>query len=113
MAMKPKATKRIKLTSRTTAAPIRGKDISDMMANADYLRHSSALIKEALEKGFDVLQLADGSIVTTGTKTVVYHYSWDTQKSKFSRSTKSDAPRKAKQMIDEDEDSDVEESEEA
>jgi hypothetical protein len=34
---------------------------ADMMSNPDYLRQSSSLINEALQKGFDVLQLANGA----------------------------------------------------
>lgn len=58
---------------------------SDMMSDARYLRQSSSLINEALQKGFDVLQLADGDIVMTGIKTVVYQYSWDEEKGKLVR----------------------------
>lgn len=57
----------------------------DMMADPRYLRQSSSLINEALQKGFDVLQLADGDIVMTGVKTVVYQYSWDEEKGKLVR----------------------------
>lgn len=67
-----------------------GKDVTDgtseileMMNDPRYLRQSSALINEALQKGFDVLQLADGDIITTGTKTVVYQYTWDKEKGKL------------------------------
>ena len=59
--------------------------LTDMMSDADYLRQSSSLINDALQKGFDVLQLADGDIVMTGVKTVVYQYTWDTGKKKLVR----------------------------
>ena len=42
--------------------------LMNMMNDPNYLRQSSSLINEALQKGFDVLQLANGDIVTTGTK---------------------------------------------
>lgn len=58
----------------------------DMMSDPNYLRQSSALINDALQKGFDILQLANGDIVMTGVKTVVYQYSWDETKSKLVRS---------------------------
>lgn len=58
----------------------------DMMSDPNYLRQSSALINDALQKGFDILQLANGDIVMTGVKTVVYQYSWDEAKSKLVRS---------------------------
>lgn len=61
-------------------------NISEMMLDPRYLRQSSALINDALQKGFDVLQLSDGSIVTTGTKTVVHHYRWDEPKGKLVKS---------------------------
>lgn len=51
--------------------------LSGLMTDASYLRQSSSLINEALQKGFDVLQLPNGDIVTTGTKTIVYQYHWD------------------------------------
>ena len=58
-------------------------EITNMMLDPRYLRQSSSLIQDALQKGFDVLQLANGDIVTTGTKTVVYQYTWDSEKGKL------------------------------
>ncbi len=57
----------------------------DMMSDARYIRQSSVIIHEALQKGFDVLQLANGEIVTTGTKVVVYRYRWDAAKGRIVR----------------------------
>lgn len=59
------------------------RDITEMMLDPKYLRQSSSLINEALQKGFDVLQLEDGEIVMTGTKTIVYRYQWDAEKGKL------------------------------
>lgn len=59
--------------------------ITNMMMDARYLRQSSALIQDSLQKGFDVLQLANGDIVTTGTKTIVYQYTWDEDRAKLVR----------------------------
>jgi hypothetical protein len=70
-------------------------EITNMMLDPRYLRQSSSLIQDALQKGFDVLQLANGDIVTTGTKTVVYQYAWDEEKGKLVKA-KTDASRKAK-----------------
>lgn len=69
--------------------------ITNMMMDARYLRQSSSLIQDSLQKGFDVLQLASGDIVTTGTKTIVYQYTWDEERGKLMR-IKPDAARKAK-----------------
>ncbi|MDX1974769.1 MAG: DUF2671 domain-containing protein [Rickettsiales bacterium] len=68
-------------------------EVTNMMLDPRYLRQSSALIQEALQKGFDVLQLANGDIVTTGTKTVVYQYAWDSDKGKLVKA-KPDQSRK-------------------
>lgn len=65
-------------TSKKNAAKKEGNaTLEDLMGDQDYIRQSSGLIKDALEKGYDVLQLSNGDIVTTGTKVVVFRYSWD------------------------------------
>ena len=79
-------------------------EITNMMLDPRYLRQSSSLIQDALQKGFDVLQLANGDIVTTGTKTVVYQYAWDQEKGKLLK-TKPEANRKPRRVtVEEDED---------
>ena len=83
-------------------------EITNMMLDPRYLRQSSSLIQDALQKGFDVLQLANGDIVTTGTKTVVYQYTWDDSKGKLVK-TKPKAERKVAPAVAEE---DEEESEE-
>jgi len=110
--------KKINLTSKRIAAAItnhaagRDAEVTNMMLDARYLRQSSSLIQDALQKGFDVLQLANGDIVMTGTKTVVYQYLWEEEKGKL---VKAKPERKAKKLvapgIHEDEDQD--EAEEA
>jgi hypothetical protein len=57
--------------------------VVNTMTNPLYLRQSSSLIQDALKNGLDVLQLANGDIVTTGTKTIVTKYSWDTARNKL------------------------------
>jgi len=96
LAGKPSAKKRIDINS----------PVVNMMTDHAYLRQSSALINEALQKGFDVLQLANGDIVTTGTKTVVYQYTWDAEKAKLVKTKTADSGmKKAKRtpMVEEDE----------
>lgn len=78
--------------------------LSELMSNPDYLRHSSAVINEALKEGFDVLQLPNGDIVTTGTKTIVNTFVWDGAKGRLDKArTPSDKlrTRKAKATVDE------------
>ncbi|MDG1286034.1 MAG: DUF2671 domain-containing protein [Rickettsiales bacterium] len=53
--------------------------ITEMMMDPRYLRQSSSLVNQALQKGFDVLQMEDGEIVMTGTKTIIYRYQWDAE----------------------------------
>ena len=72
-------------------------EITNMMLDPRYLRQSSALIQDALQKGFDVLQLSNGDIVTTGTKTVVYQYKWNDETGKLFK-TKPESARKMKPL---------------
>jgi len=108
--------KKIDLTSKriSSAAPKKMADaepeITNMMLDPRYLRQSSSLIQDALQKGFDVLQLANGDIVTTGTKTVVYQYAWDQEKGKLVK-TKPEGNRKVRRAtVEEDEEVDSEEA---
>ncbi len=77
-----------------------GGDLADLMSNPDYLRHSSSIINDALKEGFDVLQLPNGDIVTTGTKIITNTYVWDAENGAMSKaragSTKTARSRKAK-----------------
>ena len=45
-----------------------------------YLRQSSSLVNQALQKGMDVLQMEDGDIVMTGTQTITFRFEWDAEK---------------------------------
>jgi hypothetical protein len=108
--------KKINLTSKRLSSmanisaskknPDNEPEITNMMLDPRYLRQSSSLIQEALQKGFDVLQLANGDIVTTGTKTVVYQYSWDEEKGKL---TKCKPDRKVRRAEEEEEELEVSE----
>jgi hypothetical protein len=74
-----------------------GNALSDLMANPEYLRHSSSIINEALKDGFDVLQLPNGDIVTTGTRIITNTYAWDAGKAKLVKARPAaDKPRKAR-----------------
>jgi hypothetical protein len=71
--------------------------LADLMANPEYLRHSSVIINEALKEGFDVLQLPNGDIVTTGTKTIVNTYVWDATSARLDKArSPSEKPRARK-----------------
>jgi hypothetical protein len=94
-------------TKKTTEAE---PEITNMMLDPRYLRQSSSLIQESLQKGFDVLQLANGDIVTTGTKTVVYQYAWDAEKGKLIKSKPESARKVRKAESEEQEDAENEEA---
>lgn len=69
------------------AAPAAELQAGDVMLDSRYIKHSSNLISDALQKGFDVLQMSNGDIVTTGTKTVVYKYTWEEEAGKLKRTS--------------------------
>jgi len=68
---------RVTRDAQAAAAGEGDSGLADLMANPEYLRHSSAIINEALKEGFDVLQLPNGDIVTTGTKIITNTYAWN------------------------------------
>jgi len=99
--------KKLDLNTKRIASAVAAKkssegepEITNMMLDPRYLRQSSSLIQDSLQKGFDVLQLANGDIVTTGTKTVVYQYAWDEEKGKLIKSKPEG--RKARRSASED-----------
>lgn len=105
--------KKFNLSAKTGAKkkPEIDSPVVGMMNDPAYLRQSSALINEALQKGFDVLQLATGDIVTTGTKTVIYQYTWDQEKGKLVKTKASDSSLKKiknSPMVEEDEEEEIE-----
>ena len=94
--------KRIFAAASATKRPVEGEpEITNMMLDPRYLRQSSSLIQDALQKGFDVLQLANGDIVTTGTKTVLYQYTWDVEKGKLVKAKPDKKTRRAAEEADE------------
>ncbi len=70
---------------KQASAATEAQNVASMMSDARYLRQSSALINDALQKGFDVMQLADGSVVISGMKTVSYQYEWSDATGKLAR----------------------------
>lgn len=57
----------------------------DLMSDTKYVCKSCALITEALQKGCDVMQLANGDIIITELKAVTFQYTWDAKKGKLIR----------------------------
>ena len=73
--------------------------LTDLMANPDYLRHSSSVINAALKDGFDVIQMPNGDIVATGTKTIVNTYVWDSGKARLVKAPEAKPATKRKAKV--------------
>lgn len=64
------------------------------MLEIQYIRESCALIAEALKNGCDVIQLANGDIITTELKPVTVQYVWDDERGKLVRGPHTHKPPK-------------------
>lgn len=60
-------------------------DDANLAADIHYIRKSSVLVSDALQKGSDIMQLPNGDIIVTEVKTITYRYRWNKEKSKFER----------------------------
>ena len=77
-----------------------GEDVVTGLAkDMNYIKRSSTIVTDALQKGSDIMQLANGDILITEVKTVTYKYQWNTDKGKFDRANaghRTKRPRKNK-----------------
>jgi len=65
-------------TAKESTKKEKGKaTLDDLMKDGGYVRQASSLVRDAIEKGYDVLQLSNGDIVTSGTKVVVFRYTYN------------------------------------
>lgn len=55
----------------------------DILTNPKYICKLSSLVNDSLENGCDVMQMPNGDIITTETKTITLQYSWNKQKENF------------------------------
>lgn len=62
-------------------------DNDNLAADINYIRRSTNLVNDALQKGSDIMQLANGDIVITEVKTITYKYIWNKETNKFERAT--------------------------
>jgi len=67
-----------------------------IMSDIRYICKSCSLITESLQKGCDVMQLANGDIIVTEMKPTTFQYSWDEKKGKLVRSQLGSKHRKLK-----------------
>ncbi len=62
----------------------KGKGESEQfMQDGDYIDSCQEIIKEALQKGYDVIHMENGDIITTGTKVIATQFRWDSDKKKM------------------------------
>lgn len=59
--------------------------ISNLARDINYIKKSSVLVSDALQKGSDIMQLASGDILITEVKTITYKYNWNNEKGRFER----------------------------
>ena len=57
----------------------------DLINDTDYLKESNYLIKDSLSKGLDVIEFADGTIMTTHVKVTEIKYIWDAEKKRMTK----------------------------
>lgn len=60
-------------------------DEHDLTTNPLYIRRMVSLVRDAIQKGSDVLQMVNGNIVITELKVITYQYVWNSEKGKFER----------------------------
>lgn len=58
-------------------------EATNFMQDESYTDSCQEIIKEALQKGYDVIHMENGDIITTGTKVIVTQYRWDSEKRKM------------------------------
>jgi hypothetical protein len=76
--------------------PAIANDDSNPATDINYIRKSTNLVNEALNKGADIMQLANGDILITEVKTVTYKYIWNKAENKFERATSGSKAKKRK-----------------
>ncbi len=77
-----------------TASTPEQENEKDIMLDIKYIRESCALIAEVLSNGCDVMQMANGDIITTELKPVTIQYIWDNEKGKLVRGPHTHKPPK-------------------
>lgn len=73
--------------------------VSNLARDINYIKRSSMIVSDALQKGSDIMQLANGDILITEVKTVTYKYNWNNAKGRFERANsghRTKRPRKNK-----------------
>lgn len=56
---------------------------AEFMGDESYVESCQDIMNEALQKGYDIIHMENGDIITTGTKVVVTQYRWDPEEGKM------------------------------
>ena len=68
--------------------------VSNLAKDMNYIKKSSTIVSDALQKGSDIMQLANGDILITEVKTVTYKYNWNINKGRFERANNGNRTRR-------------------
>lgn len=60
-------------------------DEDNIMADERYVKKLSSMIKDAMNKGADIMQKDDGSVIITEMKPATFLYNWNEKKGRFER----------------------------
>ncbi len=74
----------------------------NIASDSNYIKKSSVIVNDALQKGSDIMQMANGDILITEVKTVTYKYNWNVNKGRFERANngnRTKRPRKNKLQV--------------
>lgn len=56
---------------------------TEFMGDDAYVESCQDIMNEALQKGYDIIHMENGDIITTGTRVLVTQYRWDPEEKKM------------------------------
>ena len=77
--------------------PVTDMEGDNLATDINYIRKSTHLVNDALQKGYDIMQMANGDIVITEVKTMTYKYKWCADTNKFERVTSGNRMKRRKE----------------
>lgn len=79
----PKIRDHINNNDATNQVDVKEFTAPDLFSDVKYICHTTSLITEALQQGFDIAQLPNGDVMVTEIKAVNIQYRWDADKQKM------------------------------
>lgn len=86
----------LKAAAATKQEKVNDDIVSSLAKDINYIKRSSMIVSDALQKGSDIMQLANGDILITEVKTVTYKYSWNNSKGRFERANNGHRAKKTR-----------------